>query len=86
MTNCDVGVRLILLDAEAESEPGEAAVIWACEEMGSVVRITEGTPLDNIYGGQIFPTHPQHRRGLGRTWTEGGKILSIECGGAGYLT
>ena len=58
MTNCDVGVRLILLDAVAESEPGEAAVIWACEEMGSVVRITEGTPLDNIYGGQIFPhTH-----------------------------
>ena len=48
MTNCDVGVRLILLDAVAESEPGEAAVIWACEEMGSVVRITEGTPLDMV--------------------------------------
>ena len=40
MTNCDVGVRLILLDAVAESGREEAAVIWMCEEMGSEVTIT----------------------------------------------
>ena len=35
-----------------------AAVVWLCDKMGSEVTITEGTPLDNIYGGQIFPhTH-----------------------------